>query len=175
VAGYSLFMPVGHSNSFASLSPDALKAAAVRLEGIRTTIAEEFGPTIIAEHGASECSRGASCCDHAHIHLVPCRPDKVALAYAEATDSAPATLATLADLSQFHGSPYMLLSPLPRVYWVWGADHFPSQFVRMVCADVLGIPELYDWRSYQFTENMRITERRLKLALSRLALQPSVA
>lgn len=165
VPGYCLLMPEEHHYSFSSLDTGTLLQAGVRLEEVRAVIAGHFGPTIVAEHGAAECARGAACCDHAHIHLIPCQPDRVASAYFKAARTLPRVFRGMRDLAVLDSPPYMMLSPAPGVYWVWDADGFPSQFVRMVCADVLGIPEFYDWRYHRFVENMQFTQRVLSTAL----------
>lgn len=70
--GYCLFMPMDHVISFAQLPSAALTQTELVLEQHRTALRSVFGATIVAEHGpASYTDRGASCCDHAHLHLIP--------------------------------------------------------------------------------------------------------
>jgi diadenosine tetraphosphate (Ap4A) HIT family hydrolase len=165
VAGYCLLMPIDHLQATADLPPEDLDALQDRVERLRHHIADEFGPTIVAEHGPSACDLGASCCTHAHLHLIPIGPaDAVTDAY-EHTGGAPLVLGGLVGLRNLAGSPYLYLSPEPGVHLAWPAAGFPRQFVRRVCAAILGMPDRYDWRDHPFEPTMRTTLGRLRTAL----------
>jgi len=62
---------------------------------------------------------------------------------------------------------YIYLSPVKHAHWVWEmSEAFPSQFVRRVCAEILGLGPFYDWAVSEFTENMLVTRFRLEDILS---------
>src|ERR1041384_1140034 len=162
--GYCLFMPVEHVTSFAMLPEHDLCNAAYIMEDHRLTLEKVFGKTIMAEHGSGGyCKRGASCCDHAHLHLIPIlgQEEQICDIYKE-IGGPPKLLFSLASIKEFAGEPYILLSPEVGVYWVWtNTDNFRRQFVRWAVARVFGIEEQYDWREHSFSENMELTKRLL--------------
>jgi diadenosine tetraphosphate (Ap4A) HIT family hydrolase len=170
VAGYCLLLPIDHLQAAADLPTDALEALEARIEHLRRQIAGQFGPTIVAEHGPGACDLGASCCTHAHLHLIPIHDiDAVTDAYRQ-TGGAPRVLEGLAGLHALAGRPYLYLSPEPGTHLAWPAAAFPRQFVRRVCAAILGIPDRYDWRDHPFEATMRTTLLRL-----RTTFQPQLA
>jgi diadenosine tetraphosphate (Ap4A) HIT family hydrolase len=172
VAGYCLLMPIDHVQAAADLPAEDLHALEARIERMRDHIAAEFGPTIVAEHGPGACDLGASCCTHAHLHLIPISADNAVTDAYQHTGGAPDLLSGLAGLRELVGSPYLYLSPEPGVHLAWPAAGFPRQFVRRVCADILGMPDCYDWRDHPFEPTMRDTLARLRAALQP-ALSPS--
>jgi len=158
--GYCLFMPRKHTYSFAELTVSEIREAFYYVEKTRLEISNVFGPTIVAEHGSSSCDKGASCCSHAHWHLIPIRSDLVIKEY-EDTGGKPNILIKSDELSEQAGLSYMLLSPITHLYMVWRADRFHSQFIRKVTSKILGFEWLYDWRMFPFKENMIITQQAL--------------
>ncbi len=71
--GYCLYLPARHVNSFATLATSELGSVYANLSEISSIIKEEYqSDLIIAEHGAGSASKcGASCINHAHLHLIP--------------------------------------------------------------------------------------------------------
>jgi hypothetical protein len=132
---------------------------------MRDHIAAEFGPTIVAEHGPGACDLGASCCTHAHLHLIPIGAAKAVTDVYRCVGGAPQIMGGLAGLRAVAGSSYLYLSPESGVHLAWPAAGFPRQFVRRVCADILGMPDRYDWRDFPFEPTMRATLARLRVAL----------
>lgn len=168
-AGYSLFLPRAHVSNFAQLPPRELADAAKHLEFFRNTIRAQFRQDVIlAEHGDLACGRNRSMCEpHAHVHLVPCDPKSVRVAYETVGGAAPHTLRDLAQLSRWEAEPYIMCSPEPGSYMVWpGNGVFGSQFVRRVSSAIHGMPDSYDWGLFPFRDVMQAT---------RLALAPQVA
>lgn len=159
--GYCLFMPYEHTKSFASLAVNEIKQAFALVETHRQNLESIFGKTIIAEHGSGGYSqKGASCCDHAHLHLIP-MPNQVEAVYEiyEDVGGKPMEIKTVDDFAKLKNQPYMLLSPQPEVYYVWtNTDNFSRQFIRQVVAKLIGIENKYDWREHSFSENMSVTQ-----------------
>ena len=159
--GYCLLMPIKHYNSFAELPERELFESFALLEKARSQISEDFGTPIIAEHGSGGiCDKGASCCSHAHMHLIPVKPEPVIDAYKKIGGD-PFRISNIKELKEQEGSSYMFLSPSPNLYLVWYAAKFVSQFVRRVSSNVLGFEYLFNWKKYPFHENMIITKQKL--------------
>jgi diadenosine tetraphosphate (Ap4A) HIT family hydrolase len=156
--GYCLLMPIEHVEAVAELPQAQLIWAEELLERMRRLIGSSFGPTIVAEHGPGRCDLGASCCSHAHLHLIPVgdHVGAVVAAY-ERVGGSPTILKDLAELSTVAGEPYLYLSPTSQTHLLWQAAGFPRQFVRRVCADLLGFRDQYDWRDHTFPRRMEYT------------------
>lgn len=168
--GYCLFMPVRHLDAAADAPPAELATVQVALENMRAAITTAFGPTIIAEHGPRGCQLGASCCSHAHFHLIPVPgPDAVTAAYT-ATGGPGTGIPGLGGLAEAAGdAPYLYLSPRPGTHLAWSAGGFARQYVRRVCASLHGTGERFDWRDHPFTSNQRRTIDALRPSLTRRA------
>lgn len=163
IPGYCLLVPRTHTLSFAELFAcgsgrvDALLRA-------RLLVTAQFGPVIVAEHGSSACNLGAGCCAHAHVHMIPCQePKRVAIAH-EAVGGSPTRLDSVSALSTYAGQSYLYLSTEPGTTLVWTSGAFPRQFVRRVCAELIGQGNNYDWRDHPFTDNMNWTIAALRSA-----------
>lgn len=167
--GYCLFMPIGHIDAAADASFAELMRVQDALEDMRTVITSVFGPTIIAEHGPRGCQLGASCCSHAHFHLIPVSdPDAVMNAY-QRTGGSGLNIRGIADLAQVSESPYLYLSPQPETHFIWPAHGFARQYVRRICASLCGMGEYFDWRDHPFAYNQSFTIDALRNPLKNLA------
>ncbi|MGW8356521.1 hypothetical protein [Streptomyces wedmorensis] len=155
--GYSLFMPLEHLDAAADLTSTDLERVAQEAEQMRALIQARYGPVILAEHGPRGCELGASCCSHCHLHLIPVPdPDAITAAY-EKAGGPGSQLTSMSELPAVVNGSYLYLSPRPGEHYSWPSAGFARQFVRRVCADQLGIGELYDWRDHPFAENRDLT------------------
>jgi len=155
--GYCLFMPLRHIDAAADAPVSELARVQGAAEDMRIAIASVFGPTIIAEHGPRGCQLGASCCSHAHLHLIPV-PDPGAVTNAYRLTGGPGRLINgIANLAEPNGGPYLYLSPCPGTHLIWPARGFARQYVRRVCSSLHGIGTYYDWRDHPFTHNQNVT------------------
>jgi len=161
VPGYSLLVPRMHVLSFAESVHRDRAGTVSAFEQAKRLIQDAFGPVIVAEHGAATCSTGASCVDHAHLHLIPFdQPSKVVNRYI-AAGGEPDYKGLIEDIDRFNGKPYVLLS-IGSEAMVWLRGSFPSQFCRRVLADLHNCGPFYDWRAHPFTHNMLHTVRTLR-------------
>ncbi|MEU6215021.1 MULTISPECIES: hypothetical protein [Streptomyces] len=164
--GYSLYMPREHLDAAADVTPDDLPKVAAGMESMRALIQKQYGPTIVAEHGPRDCELGASCCSHAHLHLIPVPDPDAILAVYEKVGGPGQRLSSLLDLPAAAQTSYLYLSPRPGEHCYWPADgRFARQFVRRVVADQLDIGEQYDWRDHPFTETQHQTYDTLTAAV----------
>ncbi|WP_157038888.1 hypothetical protein [Rhodopseudomonas palustris] len=168
VDGYSLVLPRKHAVSYASLPHGERQAGLALAEDARERLAQLYGDFIIAEHGAADsCDLGAGCCDHAHLHLIPMgkRCSAVRNAFLEA-GAEPSVCGDTAAFENYRGDPYIMLSTDRGRYEFWRATHkFGRQFVRRVCADLLGISPYFNWREHAFVDRMVRTKLACKMLL----------
>ena len=165
-AGYCLLMPIGHIEAVAELPRAELMWTQQLVERIRRLVAASYAPTIVAEHGPGRCDLGASCCSHAHLHVIPvgCHASAVLAAY-ERVGGSPTILQDLTELPTVAGEPYLYLSLRSDSHLLWRATGFPRQFVRRICADLLGFRDQFDWRDHTFPRQMEKTLTSLRAAV----------
>lgn len=165
--GYCLLMPVEHIDAVADAG-HGLSFIQDLVEDMRHAIAAKFGPTIVAEHGPRDCDLGASCCSHAHLHLIPVpEPEAVTGAYRR-TGGPGQSLGGIIDLAAAADTSYLYLSPRPGEHLMWPSTGFTRQYVRRVCAALYGLDDTFDWREHPYQSNQALT-----LAVMRSALQPT--
>jgi hypothetical protein len=165
--GYSLAIPNRFIHSFAELGGEELEASERTVESWRSKLEEIFGDTIIAEHGSCGSSTlTAACVDHAHLHLLPLPGlrDAIRSCYYEAGGEPDACLSSLRELPEVvHDEPYVLLSTTSGEYEVWREImDFRGQFVRRKSAELLGIPNLFNWRNHPFVDQLELSTTLLK-------------
>ena len=165
--GYCLYMPTTHKRSFASLGESALLSIEIDLEYLRQKIAREYSTSVIlAEHGPGINDSGASCCDHAHMHLIPVNDSRQVFFEFYKTSSDVQVFDNLSELAKFPEEPYIYLSCAPGQHFVWkNAESFGRQFVRRICAELDGLGPMFNWRMHQFPENIQRTTERMRKRL----------
>lgn len=155
--GYLLYMPHEHTFAFADLDGAELRECEQDIDGLRSALADRYGPVIVAEHGPRKCDLGAGCCDHAHIHLIPVpTPDRVVKEYVE-IGGPTEPYRTLAECLASVDEAYVYVSPAPAEHYIWPATAFPRQWVRRVCADIHARASQWDWRDHPFDPERRRT------------------
>lgn len=170
--GYCLLMPLEHLDAAADAPSAELCDVAGAAESMRALISSVFGPVIIAEHGPRGCELGASCCSHAHLHLIPV-PDPAAVTAAYQAAGGPGRrLDDLTGLPAAVDGPYLYLSPRPGEHLLWSSAGFARQYVRRVCAAHHGIPDRFDWRDHPFDGNQAFTITMLRAAMQARAACP---
>ncbi len=163
--GYCLYLPTKHVTSFAFLGKVELTRVQDELYKISDILKREYSSELImAEHGAgSETKCGASCINHAHIHLIPVNDSLMVLKQFLNVGGPPTILNSMSDLSVLSGEPYIYLNWRGDKFLVWtNTEKFPRQFVRSVCATLHGLPDMWNWRMFPFYEEMKATTARLK-------------
>jgi hypothetical protein len=122
---------------------------------------------ILAEHGPGLHDRGASCCDHAHMHVIPVHSSRHIFLQFYRRNGDVKILTRLAELEQYENSSYIYLSCGTGQHFVWqNASDFGRQFVRQVCAEFEGLGPMYNWRTFSFRENMMRTKEHLRKRFS---------
>lgn len=132
---------------------------------IRRSIQGEYGECVVFEHGPKEEGSLTGCgVDHAHLHIVP-------LSYREFQKSIDQsgrdwTKVKFEEINSHVGdAEYLLYSGAQeweeRSVRIHILEESESQFFRKVAAMVLGVPDNYDYKKYQYIENAIKTRRRL--------------
>jgi len=172
IEGWTLIISRRHVPAMGALTEEEfyeLKDLVVR---VRNLVEQEYGNTIIFEHGpACEGTNFGCGIDHAHFHVVPLSISIAPLVEVELESNLMwETIADLRDLSKIHQKGisylYILENGTNRGILARLQD-IPSQFMRRLIASLLGIPNLYDYREYSFRQNVVETSRRLVAAYNK--------
>lgn len=149
VFGYTLIIPKEHFLSFSYL-PEHLFP---ELEAFRDNVIHKLhnlchAPITIMEHGAlNRCQRGGACIDHAHWHLIPLAADLYPVL------SQRFSLCEVEGIREVRRFKHAQRSYLYyqreglHGHGVQLLQDVPTQALRRIVCEVLGTPELWDWRS----------------------------
>jgi diadenosine tetraphosphate (Ap4A) HIT family hydrolase len=149
IFGYTLIISKEHFPSFAYV-PEQLFP---ELEAFRNNVLDRLHnicqhPITIMEHGAlNRCQRGGACIDHAHLHLMPLAADLYPVLSERFSF---AKLESISELRRFKDAqlPYLYYQREGRQsHGVALSEDVPSQLLRRIACQVLGTPELWDWRN----------------------------
>lgn len=106
---------------------------------------------LVYEHGqmSSENHCGA-CVDHAHLHIVPCEAPADEQVRARLREAHPEReLALLEELPAraAGGQGYLLLQDTRGHRYYYDAPTVPSQYLRKIACDAMGLSHRWDWRA----------------------------
>jgi diadenosine tetraphosphate (Ap4A) HIT family hydrolase len=164
IEGYCLFVPKRHVYSFCQLNYSESEELFKNFRMIKSTIETKFNKdVIIFEHGAKSSALNLhSCIDHAHLHIVPGVNKLLVLKYFIDICGKPVIVSSKIQEKYFEREDYLYLNYEDKhLYWT-ELSKVPKQFGRIVCADILGIKQFYNWRIYPFKEKMMDTKSTLK-------------
>ena len=173
IEGWTLIISRRHVPAMGALAEEELyelKDLAVR---VRNLVEQEYGNTIIFEHGpACEGTKFGCGIDHAHFHVVPLSISISPLVEAELESNLIwETITDLRDLSRIHqkGIPYLYILENGTNQGILACPQdIPSQFMRRVIANFLGVSHLYDYHEYSFRENVIASSQRLLAAFNKV-------
>src|SRR5579863_1773069 len=146
--GYTLIISKEHFPSFAYLPAQLF----FELEAFKDNVLDKLHnicqhPISIMEHGAmNRCQRGGSCIDHAHLHLMPLAADLYPVLSKRFSFG---ELRSISDLRRFKDAqiPYLYYQREGfQSHGVELSQDVASQLLRRIACQVLGQPELWDWR-----------------------------
>ena len=145
VPGYLLLVPTRHHRAFADMSLEELNAA----EALKTALTEQmrsmYGDCLFFEHGVRNPDSGGCGISHAHLHVVPFPVEKDPVD--ELVRAFPfEEVSSLVDLKRIQPSEsYLYFESVQGNRYVFYPPYIPSQYVRRLLAEALGIPS-WDWR-----------------------------
>lgn len=158
--GYTLILTKDHYPSYAYLCLNDLRELDLFKQSIKSNLESIYRKPIIAfEHGyvdsqnrASSCAN--SCIDHAHLHLLPCDVDLQNLLIQKFDYE---TISETTELSKYKTSKlsYIYYESISGEKFVFTThEQFPSQFLRRLLCENLGIPDMWDWTVFPFREKI---------------------
>jgi diadenosine tetraphosphate (Ap4A) HIT family hydrolase len=157
VPGYIMIVSRDHFSSMAYLSTKQMDELINLLSLLKSFIHNKLNINpIIFEHGSADgCANLSACCvDHAHLHIVPINLSEVNIILER---SQLKKILNMECLTLFKGTPYVLYSDAYNNYYASQNSVFPSQYFRKWIAKETGHPYEWDWKNYEFLENVKKT------------------
>ncbi len=161
--GYVLIVPKNHVECAGAMSRSELSSMFSLMSIVRVLVEKEYGPAIIFEHGIV-----GQTIPHAHLHLIPAPIDLSEKIRKDFPTSDMRILGEAGEIIRLHRkkrAPYLLWeSPGGDLYSCWNPPA-PKQYLRIVAADLAGVPERADWKKMDPDLDKRFwseTVRRLK-------------
>lgn len=148
VEGYLLIVPVKHYTALADLPTQLVQELSQLCGRVRRALSVTYGPALLFEHGVRAGQSGGCGIDHAHLHAVPFATAREPIEELKHRHS----FKVIGGLSGVNGevpqgSSYLYYENLSEQPCVFDVDFMPSQYVRKLLAQSLGI-DLWDWREY---------------------------
>lgn len=136
-----LVCPIKHVNSFAQLDYNILEEATEFLINILKLVHDEYGCVIAFEHGSSKEGISSSSCSHAHIHVLAAK-----IPLEEKLKQKGLYLEKIESIKEIksifkNNTPYFLIIDNKGVLWVTEDEICRSQYLRILCAEELGIKD----------------------------------
>ena len=160
VPGWLLVIPRFHYASLGALSPDLVREFLMLKAESESLLNSIYGPVVKFEHGSCSHMKAGACIDHAHMHLVPTAEDFGShLAHLFGGER----LTDIGRISlKWASRPYLLYENAMGIATVYETPLLPSQFMRMLIAQRLGVLERYDWRKYPGIDELKTFWRDLE-------------
>ena len=163
VSGYLLLFPHRHFLNLGVMDSVLLDEYFKIKNSLNQTLLDEYGQRpIFFEHGSASCeTRGGSCIDHAHLHVLPITISKVTDGmFANIDGGRIQTINTMIDYAKSE-KPYFYFETSDGSMYLYNATSIPSQFGRKMITRLLGIPDQWDWEVYPYIDRMLETQGRL--------------
>jgi diadenosine tetraphosphate (Ap4A) HIT family hydrolase len=170
VEGYLLILPRVHFKAVGDLPANALNKFASISRQVGRVVEKEYGSFILFEHGTRSEGMGGCGIYHAHIHMVPIArtADPITLLKSSFLHREFDDLEQLKTRSEGLLS-YLLFQDSDKRLYVFDTGPLPSQFMRKLLADALGVRE-WDWRAYGREERLIATMKRLSVQFDAISM-----
>ncbi len=161
VEGYLMIVTRAHVRNFGQL-PEEQIAGAERLKNeVRRILRSFYSDSIVFEHGAASVDGlGGSCINHAHLQCLPFDHDLLPELAKRHALTKIERMSRITELS-LQDKPYIYYEDQAGNMVVCDAGGIPSQYMRRLIADVIGIPDQWDYAVYRREALIRNTIARL--------------
>lgn len=157
VSGYIMIISRAHVYSMAELSQNHLEELQSLLNCLRGVIMRGFKvQPIVFEHGSAPgCfDIAANSVNHAHFHVVP-----IGMSQEDAIirDSCAIEIPNIHSICAYKEKPYFLYINDKDQFYLSQGKILESQYMRRWVANEAGIPLYWDWRKFEFIDNVAAT------------------
>lgn len=146
--GGLLVLTRAHVLSLAHLEDALLGHLERLLKAIGGAVQKRWGVApLVFEHGpAPQWGKGVCCVDHAHLNVFPA----VVQVYPHLAERMSFPIGALSELSQLRHAEfgYLLVQENDGTRLAYDGKDVPTQLVRRIICDAIGLPERWHWRDY---------------------------
>lgn len=157
VPGYIMIISRKHIPSMAYVSENEMDELLGIVKHFRDLITKKFNVSpILFEHGSAiDCfNKAANSIDHAHLHIVPINMKKES----EIIQNSHAfKIPCFEAVTSFRDEPYFLYINENNQHYLSHDIVLPSQYMRKWIAKEIGNSLEWDWRQFEFTNNVMET------------------
>ena len=164
VEGYVLIVAKHHYPSVSQMPISSIKELRALMNQVKREIRVVYGiGSVCFEHGESLCSRRAGgCISHTHVHVVPC--DVPLIERIQQLNLNAIEIPSILALSEYYKQvPYLYFQDITNKKYVFSGQVYPSQLFRQILASYYNLGDKWDWRQFQFEENIKKTIERLRI------------
>ena len=160
--GGLLLLTRRHMLSLAHLPPAAFDRLERLLRAISEVLRLRWGvPPLIFEHGpAPEWSKGVCCVDHAHLNIFPAAVP----VHPHLAERMRLGICSLSELTRLRHAEfgYLFVQENDGARRAYDAHNVPTQLVRRIITQQLGMPDRWHWRDYPGQDELLATYHALK-------------
>jgi ATP adenylyltransferase len=162
IEGGLLLLSREHILSLAHLTPAQFDHLERLLAAIQQALIRRWGGApLVFEHGpAPDWSKGVCCVDHAHMNIFPATA-QVHPHLAERMNLVVGPLSNLAKLRRAEFG-YLFVQANNGARRAYDGKDVPTQLVRRIVTDQIGMPDRWHWRDYLGQEELLATYNALK-------------
>lgn len=168
VEGYLLILSKKHYYSMAHLTDDCYEELDLLYSRTKLLLSSVYCPPIIFEHGPMPIENelhfsaigGGSCVDHAHFHFVPfpVSSDHLISFLKERFPSRPISNFEALKIQANRNMPYFFIETPKGERYIFDVPFPPpSQYLRQLLSNEIGVPERWNWRIHPETERVLTT------------------
>jgi len=146
-----------HIHSMAYISNNEMNELLNLIKLLREIISKKFNTQpILFEHGSAiGCfNKSANSVDHAHLHIIPIHMKKEIEII---RDSRANRIPNFQTITSFKDEPYFLYVNNDCQHYLSHDFELPRQYMRKWIAREVNRPQEWDWRHYEFIDNIKIT------------------
>jgi diadenosine tetraphosphate (Ap4A) HIT family hydrolase len=154
IPGWCLIVPRLHYACMGALETHLYPEFLSVKSQLETILRSIYGDVIQFEHGPCSLGTAGACVDHAHLHMVPTRAD-IGAELSSRFMGYPVDGMTVLASAYRAGRSYLFYENNEGESSMYDVSVLPSQYMRMLLAQELGMLERYDWRSYSGREELR--------------------
>jgi len=157
VEGWILLIPKDHYISFSEMDDVRLKEAEMMCDKVYSLLEGLYQSKIVSfENGASSRNNKIGCgVDYAHIHFVPIEIDlKKILDLEYQTELEWKSVKSIQDIKSYQNDSYFYIKNNNNERYITRAINPRSQVIRKGIANLIGVPNQYDWKTHSFHKNI---------------------
>lgn len=158
IPGHLLLMPRMHISSLSEVPAGMLPGMSTHIEHISTAISALYGEDILQfEHG-TPTGRDERICGiaHAHLHLLPYSTSLRKYLYTSETPIEIAGIHEIKETLPQNTEEYLYVKDNSGSY-LYRSSRFGSQFLRKILANLVGIPNEWNWTEHPKAKEMMDT------------------